>query len=161
MSNGRSLLLVFFLLILLSGCGVSEAIPDESMFDLNVTLPETIHADQTVMIQVDLTNNSKYTWEGMHGLDLFKFKVKDTQGNEVSTYEGIRVVDALGISIKLRSKEIYEFYKSDRYQENLNQITIKNPGIYMLEVSCDIGINHKEKEYPLTIKAEPIEIIIQ
>jgi len=152
---------ISFMVFLIYGCGMHDVEPDESMFELAVTLPEKIYANQPADVLVDIRNHSKYTWEIRHGLDLFHYEVKDQLGNSVPPFIGMRVVDSLGHITKFEKKSTYSFYKSDIYQKNLNQITIQHPGTYTLEVSANLTIRHQKKNYPLIIKADPIEFIVR
>lgn len=152
---------VLVLTLLLFGCGNTDVIPDDSMFELYVTTPKTINANQTVDILVDIKNNSNYNWTGIHGVDLFKYIVRDSKGKEVSTFEGMRSIDDFGVRLNIENNGIYSFYKSDRYQRDLNQLTIKNPGIYTLEVKSNFTIEQKDKTSTIDIKSEQIEFVIK
>lgn len=143
---------------ILSSC---TDIPDASMFRVNVMLPEEIHAGEPAEIQAEIINRSNHLWKGMHGLDLFTFKVKDSEGNDVPVFQGMRIADSIGINFQIKGEGTYRFYQNPRYDSELNQITIQDPGVYLLEATADFLIRHEEEDYPVQIKTEPIEIIVQ
>lgn len=154
----RILFLTFGLVIFLCGCDSGSTSQNNKKFHLEFEIPQSSRAGQAFKAKAYLINDSNEEIKITHGVDLFTFDIRNSEGQSVNRKETM-VVIGLGIESELLPKKPY-FY-SDSNAEPFQRLSILKPGTYYITAKANFRLEGEGKPEEIHLTSEPKSIFIE
>lgn len=154
---------LFLTLLLVVGCqsaGVDPRPPEARAFEVELQVPDSLRADEPFRLQGVLVNTSKEPQEISHGLDLFRYIIHDSNGNQVSDGH-ITYLPLFGYSPELQPQEVYLMESHlDNILQSIQERSLP-AGKYNVTALAFFIVKTNGANIPVEWEAGPFEINIE
>ncbi|MCZ6911107.1 MAG: hypothetical protein O7C56_09720 [Rickettsia endosymbiont of Ixodes persulcatus] len=134
--------------------------PSESMFSIEITIPEELAAERSFDVKGFLINTSNKSWNISHGADMFTYSLYNDDEELVPRKEKMIAVNDIGIGTILKPNSKYNYDGEDHVSVKLYELTVKEPGEYKIVGEAKFRINYNNRVYEFLIKSKPYEVKI-
>lgn len=135
--------------------------PSESMFRIEMQVPEEIKAGQSFEVKGFLINTSNHDWDIFHGAGMFTYAIYDDQGELVPRNEKMIAVNDIGIGTTLKPNSKYNYDGQGHVSTKLYELKVNKRGQYEIICQAEFSINYNDKVYEFQIQSDPQAIKVQ